>query len=194
MAERALDARARTLRNVDEDATVIVRDHAPCRTSAPSSTRHGAASFRSAKDPSSWSAPCRAFNPSCVPRYNRPRALKNETHSAANRESAKGSAMGSAMRAGLFFALPAALALGLAACGGGAPDTGSSAASETGGVSPPATGTAGRAAASPAGTLPERFGNVTRERLLAADSEPGNWFTEGRDFGESFYSPLRQIN
>src|SRR5690606_22106224 len=33
MTERALDARAGTLGNVDEDTTVIVRDHASCRAS-----------------------------------------------------------------------------------------------------------------------------------------------------------------
>jgi quinohemoprotein ethanol dehydrogenase len=38
------------------------------------------------------------------------------------------------------------------------------------------------------------FGNVTRERLLAADAEPWNWMTEGRDFGKSHFSPLDDIN
>ena len=40
----------------------------------------------------------------------------------------------------------------------------------------------------------EAFGAVDRTRLLAADSEPGNWFTLGRDFGESRYSPLDLID
>ena len=38
------------------------------------------------------------------------------------------------------------------------------------------------------------YANITRERLLAADSEPGQWMTSGRDFGKSHYSPLEQIN
>ncbi|MFO7278308.1 MAG: PQQ-dependent dehydrogenase, methanol/ethanol family [Pseudomonadota bacterium] len=38
------------------------------------------------------------------------------------------------------------------------------------------------------------YGDITRERLLNADSEPENWLTEGRDFGKSHYSPLDQIN
>ncbi len=31
-------------------------------------------------------------------------------------------------------------------------------------------------------------------RISAADAEPGNWFTTGRTFGETHYSPLFQIN
>jgi quinohemoprotein ethanol dehydrogenase len=38
------------------------------------------------------------------------------------------------------------------------------------------------------------FANITRERLLNADAEPGEWMTEGRDFGKSHHSPLDQIN
>ena len=38
------------------------------------------------------------------------------------------------------------------------------------------------------------FGAIDRERLLAADAEPGQWLTEGRDFGKGHYSPLDQIN
>jgi quinohemoprotein ethanol dehydrogenase len=91
-----------------------------------------------------------------------------------------------------FFALPAALAIVLAACGGGdAPSTGTP--GPTGGAGGTATGGMGRAATA-ASTLPERFGNLTRERLLAAESEPENWFTEGRNFGKNHYSPLEQIN
>lgn len=37
-------------------------------------------------------------------------------------------------------------------------------------------------------------GNVTRERLLAADEEPGQWLTGGRDWRQSYYSPLTDIN
>ncbi|HUF72674.1 MAG TPA: PQQ-dependent dehydrogenase, methanol/ethanol family [Gammaproteobacteria bacterium] len=39
-----------------------------------------------------------------------------------------------------------------------------------------------------------QFGNIDRERLLNADSEPENWLTEGRDFGKSHFSTLEQIN
>ena len=38
------------------------------------------------------------------------------------------------------------------------------------------------------------FGNVNRERLLNADSEPGQWMTEGRNLGKGHYSALDQIN
>ena len=41
---------------------------------------------------------------------------------------------------------------------------------------------------------PTSFGNITKDRLLAADTEPGNWMTTGRDFGKGHYSPLTQIN
>jgi quinohemoprotein ethanol dehydrogenase len=37
-------------------------------------------------------------------------------------------------------------------------------------------------------------GNVTQERALRADSEPGNWLLHGRTFNEQFFSPLRQID
>jgi len=37
-------------------------------------------------------------------------------------------------------------------------------------------------------------GQVDRARLLNADTEPGNWFTTGRDFGEQHYSPLDSIS
>ena len=39
-----------------------------------------------------------------------------------------------------------------------------------------------------------RKGDVGVERLQSADSEPGNWYTMGRDSGESHYSPLDKIN
>jgi len=54
---------------------------------------------------------------------------------------------------------------------------------------PTAAGTDGAAAAAA-----RSYGNITRERLLAADSEPGQWMTSGRDFGKSHYSTLDQIN
>ena len=38
------------------------------------------------------------------------------------------------------------------------------------------------------------FADIDYDRLLAADSEPENWLTTGRDFGKSHYSPLDQIN
>ncbi len=41
---------------------------------------------------------------------------------------------------------------------------------------------------------PSSYGNVTRERLFKADKEPGQWLTEGRDFGKGHYSALDQIN
>ena len=37
-------------------------------------------------------------------------------------------------------------------------------------------------------------GWVDNERLQSLDEEPGSWLTVGRDFGETHYSPLRQIN
>ncbi len=37
-------------------------------------------------------------------------------------------------------------------------------------------------------------GDVDQARLDAADSEPQNWFTAGRDTGGRYYSPLEQIN
>ena len=41
---------------------------------------------------------------------------------------------------------------------------------------------------------PSSFGQINRERLLAVNNEPGQWLTEGRDFGKSHFSPLNQIN
>ena len=37
-------------------------------------------------------------------------------------------------------------------------------------------------------------GSVDAQRLLAADSEPQNWFTGGRDQGGTYYSPLKTID
>jgi quinohemoprotein ethanol dehydrogenase len=39
-----------------------------------------------------------------------------------------------------------------------------------------------------------RAGNVTDERLLHADQDPGNWLTHGGDWQERRYSPLTLIN
>lgn len=37
-------------------------------------------------------------------------------------------------------------------------------------------------------------GQIDKARLLAADRHPDQWLTSGRDFGNSHYSPLTQIN
>jgi quinohemoprotein ethanol dehydrogenase len=37
-------------------------------------------------------------------------------------------------------------------------------------------------------------GDVTAERLAAADREPQNWLTSGRDGNQDYYSPLQQID
>jgi quinohemoprotein ethanol dehydrogenase len=50
-------------------------------------------------------------------------------------------------------------------------------------VAPPATAPATAAA-----------GNVSAARLAAADAEPGEWFTPGRDGRGSYHSPLAEIN
>jgi quinohemoprotein ethanol dehydrogenase len=39
-----------------------------------------------------------------------------------------------------------------------------------------------------------RFARVDAERLAAAHEEPGEWFTGGRDPGQTYFSPLTQIN
>ena len=38
------------------------------------------------------------------------------------------------------------------------------------------------------------IGQDWTERLLAVDQDPDSWLGSGRDFGESFYSPLDSIN
>lgn len=38
------------------------------------------------------------------------------------------------------------------------------------------------------------FAQVNQERLVAADAEPGQWMSRGRDYNEQHYSPLDQIN
>src|SRR5690606_4395198 len=61
-------------------------------------------------------------------------------------------------------------------------------------IASPSAAQTGAATASGAGFRPTSFGNVTFDRLLNADSEPGQWLTEGRDFGKGHYSTLDQIN
>jgi len=39
-----------------------------------------------------------------------------------------------------------------------------------------------------------KTGNVSGERIIAADNEPGNWLSHGRTYDEQRYSPLKQIN
>jgi quinohemoprotein ethanol dehydrogenase len=41
---------------------------------------------------------------------------------------------------------------------------------------------------------PRAYGAVSSERLLAADSEPGQWMSYGRTYSEQRYSPLAQID
>jgi quinohemoprotein ethanol dehydrogenase len=44
------------------------------------------------------------------------------------------------------------------------------------------------------GAEARRYADVDFARILAADSEPENWLTEGRDMGKTHYSPLDQID
>ncbi|MES2604191.1 MAG: PQQ-dependent dehydrogenase, methanol/ethanol family [Pseudomonadota bacterium] len=67
----------------------------------------------------------------------------------------------------------------LAACGGNE-------------ATAPAEQASAPAAETPAATAPQ-FANVNTERLLAADSEPGQWMSTGRTYGEQHYSPLTRI-
>jgi quinohemoprotein ethanol dehydrogenase len=46
----------------------------------------------------------------------------------------------------------------------------------------------------PAPVEPPKFANVNTERLLAADSEPGQWMSTGRTYNEQHYSPLSNID
>jgi len=39
-----------------------------------------------------------------------------------------------------------------------------------------------------------RMGDVSGERIIAADEEPGNWLSHGRTYDEQRFSPLKQIN
>ena len=50
------------------------------------------------------------------------------------------------------------------------------------------------AAAPGAAGAPLAAGNVDAARLSAADKEPQNWFTGGRDKDGSYYSPLSAID
>ncbi|MBT5158052.1 MAG: PQQ-binding-like beta-propeller repeat protein, partial [Rhodobiaceae bacterium] len=38
------------------------------------------------------------------------------------------------------------------------------------------------------------IGQIDTDRIIDADSEPGNWLSYGRDYGEQRHSPLTQIN
>ncbi|PXX30526.1 quinohemoprotein ethanol dehydrogenase [Arenibacter sp. ARW7G5Y1] len=38
------------------------------------------------------------------------------------------------------------------------------------------------------------IGNITEERILNADNEPESWLTGGRDYKQTYYSPLNDIN
>ena len=40
----------------------------------------------------------------------------------------------------------------------------------------------------------EEIGYITEERLLDANNEPESWLTGGRDYKQSYYSPLNEIN
>src|ERR1700736_5745166 len=44
------------------------------------------------------------------------------------------------------------------------------------------------------GATTRKPGSVDASRLAAADSEPQNWYTGGRDQDGSYYSPLMTIN
>ncbi|HEU4618538.1 MAG TPA: PQQ-binding-like beta-propeller repeat protein, partial [Gammaproteobacteria bacterium] len=65
----------------------------------------------------------------------------------------------------------------LAACGG-----------------PGESGNEAAASARTASSAARAFGRIDRERLLAADREPGSWMTEGRDVGKTHFSPLAGID
>ncbi|MEE8477171.1 MAG: PQQ-dependent dehydrogenase, methanol/ethanol family [Gemmatimonadales bacterium] len=41
---------------------------------------------------------------------------------------------------------------------------------------------------------PSEFGQIDAARLARADDEPGQWFTGGRDFVQTYHSPLTDIN
>lgn len=51
-----------------------------------------------------------------------------------------------------------------------------------------------QAAAGTGAATPGAAGNVSAERIINADKEPGNWLTTGRTYDEQRYSPLDQIN
>ncbi len=56
----------------------------------------------------------------------------------------------------------------------------------------PAPGAAAPDTASTAAAVPYSAA-VNAERIIAADEEPGNWMSTGRDYGEARYSPLSQL-
>lgn len=63
------------------------------------------------------------------------------------------------------------------------------------GGSEPSAATEEQAAPAPASQpAAAQFANVNTERLLAADSDPGQWMSTGRTYGEQHYSPLRTIS
>ena len=39
-----------------------------------------------------------------------------------------------------------------------------------------------------------KIGLINDERILSAESEPGNWLAFGRDYEEQRFSPLKKIN
>jgi len=39
-----------------------------------------------------------------------------------------------------------------------------------------------------------KVGDITSERILAIDKEPGSWLTGGRDYQQTYHSPLKKIN
>lgn len=54
--------------------------------------------------------------------------------------------------------------------------------------------TASAPQAQPPASMPKYSASVTTERLVAADSEPGQWMSTGRNYWEQRFSPLDQIN
>ena len=38
------------------------------------------------------------------------------------------------------------------------------------------------------------IGQINDQRIMAAESEPGNWLSHGRTYEENRFSPLTQIN
>jgi PQQ-dependent dehydrogenase (methanol/ethanol family) len=55
-------------------------------------------------------------------------------------------------------------------------------------------GSGDASAPSTAPTRPTMAGAVTAERLLGADTEPGQWLSHGRTYGEQRFSPLSEID
>ncbi|HDZ08416.1 PQQ-dependent dehydrogenase, methanol/ethanol family [Pseudohongiella sp.] len=77
------------------------------------------------------------------------------------------------------FSILAAAALVLAACGPA--------------EQPDSTATSMPETSAPA-SMPEYSASVTTERLVAADEEPGQWMSTGRNYWEQRFSPLDQIS